>query len=74
MKTLEDHNHDVAVFYDQVERHLRTFMDINYQNGIECPQCGAEMSDTTDMREEVDGRTMKPIECPACGYKTTCLV
>jgi len=73
MNTLEEHNADREKMFEQVTKFLREVHMSHDQNGIECPGCGAEMTDSNEMRESVDGQYQKEIHCPACGYQTTCL-
>ena len=73
MKTIEDHNHDREQAYAVVVKHIREIWQSYAGNGIECPKCGGEMDDASEVREEREGMYWKDIACPGCGFRAECL-
>ncbi len=64
MKTLKDHNDERLRHYEE----LRHINDVR-PNGIECPECKAELWDSEPAMTLTSNPPKKTIHCPACGYR-----
>jgi len=62
MKTLEEHNRDVADAF-------RLPNCIPIPNNIECPKCGKELLDTDPTVMLPSIPPQKNVHCPDCGYR-----
>lgn len=61
LKSLADHNNE--------QDHLRALLDAPRANGIACPQCGAEMIDSSPGITLTSMPPQKHVHCPACGFR-----
>lgn len=62
MKTLQEHN----------KERLKAAKE-SHPNGIECPECKAEMWDVKPSVTLTSSPPQRKICCPACGYFCFCL-
>lgn len=60
LKTLNQHNQEAQKGWAETLRLKR--------NGIACPQCGAEMLDSSSMTMLMSFPPQKNVHCAACGY------
>jgi len=67
MKTLDEHNLQRTAFHDA------NIKVVNPQpNGIECPECGEELWDSSPDATLISNPPQKDIHCPKClfvGYR-----
>lgn len=64
MKTLKEFNDGK---WEEIEK-IQT-LNQPHPNGIECPECGEELWDSSPMTILTSNPPQKNIHCPACGYK-----
>ena len=62
MKTLEEFNRIRAQIYDT------TVKKVDFENGIECPQCKKELFDSCDGPLFLSDPPQRAIYCKQCGY------
>lgn len=64
MKTLNEHNKQQR----EAHEHIRK-MNEPHANGIACPECGAELWDSSPMTVLASNPPQKNVHCPECSYR-----
>lgn len=68
MKTLADHNKE------RWNTHVASMSSTPVKNGIECPNCRAELFDSDPMSTLTVCPPQKKVHCEACSFSSTRLV
>lgn len=63
MKTLAEHNEERQEWYRRIDEGMQP-----QPNGIECPECGAELWDCDPTITLTSNPPQKAVQCPECGY------